>query len=169
MEARAEGTSVERRFGSLYLGSAIACFVVLGGLTGRHAGTGVVLPLLFAVGCAFHGAIGLALLGLLLGGLNPKVRREQGLAGIFVAMGRGFLMMVPFTVLAAMAEIYLGWSAVQAFTSSGMMMAGAAVGVEMAKLGGGRITSMVVPVGGAFVLSAAWLFASAMAQGIGRG
>ncbi len=170
MDGRAMGEREgEKPFGALYTGVGVACFAVLGGLAGRHVRPDVVSIALFAAGCALFALVGLTLLGWLLGLLDPGVRKRHGQGGVSYAVGRGFLMVIPFTVLAATAELYLGWSAVQAFTSSGTMMGGAAVGVEMARLGGGRIRSLAVPMASAFVLSALWMFLSAMALSVGRG
>lgn len=159
----------DSRFARAYALVAALCFLVLGGLTGRRVGPEVLTIAAWAVGGAVLAAAGLVAMGVVLTLFGRAVRREHGRDALSYAVARGFLMLIPFTVLATLAELVLGWSAVQAFTSAGIMAAGAGVGIEFAKLGGGRLTGMVAPTAVAFLISAAWMLLSAAAQGIGRG
>ncbi len=95
---------------------------------------------------------------------NPGIRRQHGYGAIRTAIARGFLLLVPFTVLGAAADLGLGWNAVQAFTSAGLMTAAASAGMEIGRLGGGRLRSALLPAGLAFLLSALWMVGSSMAQ-----
>lgn len=159
----------DSKFSTAYLGIALVCFVVLGGLTGRRVGPEILTIGLWGLGGAIAAAFGIVLMRGVVAVFGRPAARQYGGGGLSYAVARGFLMLIPFTALAALAELYLGWSAVQAFASAGIMAAGAGVGVELAKLGGGRIVSMVAPMATAFLLSAAWMLLSAMAQEIGRG
>lgn len=91
--------------------------------------------------------IGLLALVIALVLLNPKTRREHGFFSVVGAVARGFLLLVPFTVLAMVTYIWLNWGVAQTFTSAGLMAAGAATGAEMAKIGGGRIDRLLRKIG----------------------
>ena len=145
---------------------ALVCFAVLGALTARR--TAGSLPLVSAFGCAFTAWFCLKLLGWLVSALNAPIRQQHGSPAIKEAIFKGFLLMVPFTVLALMADLWLKWSAVQAFTSAGIMTASAAVGADLVKLGGRKLFSMVLPSLFAFGFSAVWMILSAWLQAVWR-
>ncbi len=135
---------------------ALVCLAGLGGLCG---GTPMAVfgPLLILVG--------LLPLKLLLGLFNPQARHQAGFRGIRSAIFRGFVMLVPFTVLAAVSDFWLHWNAAQVFASSGLMAAGAAAGYEMIKIGGGRIAGTLLPTLWFALMSAGWmLLASFLAK-----
>lgn len=171
---------IEKR--SSFITLAIVCFGVLGGLTGRRVeigslsiptfgvGGSEVIPIAaFALGGVIYAWIGLAVLGRLLYVFNRKVRKQHGYSAIKNAMGNGFLLLLPFTVLALVAELYLGWNAVQAFTAAGIMTGGATAGMELAKAGSGKLAGMILPSLGAFVLSGAWMLLTTLAQQAWKG
>lgn len=145
---------------SLWLSSGLVqylCFAVLGGLTARHISDepkmiagGVFAGVIFSIVSSF------ALAGFL-HATNPQVRQQQGFMGAWQSFNTGFMMLIPFTVLALVAETVLGWNAVQVFASAGIMTAGATVGVELAKLGKGGFITGLLPAGAAFFLSALWM------------
>ena len=126
----------------------LICLVMLGILCGgaQLAVLGVALVL-----------IGLVALVIALLLFNPKTRREHGFFSVVGAVARGFMLLVPFTVLAVVTYIWLNWDAGQSFTSAGLMAAGAATGAEMAKLGGGRIMGSLLPMLWSMLLSLAWM------------
>ena len=86
------------------------------------------------------------------------------------------LLLLPFAVLALVAELLLGWNASQTFSSAatrddinyvassaGLMTACGAVGVEVSRRGGGTLRSMLVPTAIAVALAAAWMILSTFA------
>ena len=70
------------------------------------------------------------------------------------AAANGLLLLLPFAVLALVAELLLGWNASQTFSSAGLMTACGAVGVEVSRRGGGQLRSMLVPTAIAFATAA---------------
>lgn len=126
----------------------LACLAALGALCGG-APLALLGPLL--------GAAGWLALVVLLALFNPAARRDHGVAAIAGAVVRGFVLLAPFTVLAAVAQLWLHWDAAQAFASAGLMAAGAATGAEMAKVGGGRLAGSLPPMLGALALASAWM------------
>lgn len=152
-------------------------FGALGGLTGRAADAAEgPLPLalwpgaaLAALGLLF-GVIGPLGLASVLIVLYPGAVRRSGWPAVFVAVVRSFLLIVPYAILAAIARGILGWDAAGAFASAGVMTACMAVGAELARLGGSRITAMLLPMLAGTALSTAWLgAASFVATAIARG
>ena len=139
----------EIRAKSSYVVLAVLCFGVLGALTGRRVGPEPQLLAGFALGGIVFAWLGLAILGRVLYVFNSQVRKRYGYAAVSNAMGNGFLMLLPFTVLAAVAELYLGWNAVQAFSAAGIMTGAASAGMELGKLGGGRLADAMLAAVGA--------------------
>jgi len=138
---------------------AVVCLVTLGLLCG-----GGVLAIL-APPVIVLSLLPLIVLLLL---FNPKARRQNGWSGIAATVSRGFVMLLPFTVLAAASQVWLHWNAAQLFTSSGLMAVGAATGFEMVRIGGGRIAGALLPTVWFALLAIIWmlfsgLVASAMA------
>ena len=79
------------------------------------------------------------------------------------AASNGLLLLLPFAVLALVAELLLGWNASQTFSSAGLMTACGAVGVEVSRSGGGQLRSMLVPTAIAFAMATAWMILSTFA------
>lgn len=146
----------------------VACFAILGWLLGRRgepepepvALAGVVLLALAL------GVIGRSIYGWAMVIFHPAIRRDHGAAAIRRAVDTGFLMLIPFTVLAAFAELRLGWSAVQAFASAGLMISGAMAGAELAKLGKQNWFAALLPSLGTAILAAAWIVLLSVALSI---
>ena len=129
----------------------LGCLATLGALCGG---------MIFAVLGSLLGSFGLWLLVILLAQFNPEVRRQHGFSAIVDAVVHGFVLLVPFAVLAVFAGFLLHWQVAQAFAAAGLMAAGAATGGEMAKIGGGRITGTLLPMLGSVLLSLAWMLLS---------
>ena len=144
-------------------------FALLGGLTARRVTTEGIAPYVGAVVAVVGMAIGLMLLRWALFAFNPAVAKDHGYRGIKIAVGTGFMMMFPFAVLAAIAEVQFGWNAVQAFAMAGIMTSGAAAGVELVKLGGGRLANAILPMLGGMALSTLWALAAAVAPSLMEG
>lgn len=125
-------------------------------------------PDLAALGLAVLALLGLAVLAGLLHMLNPEVAQTHGGVASLTAVASGMLMLIPFTVLALIAELALGWSAAQAFATAGIMTGAAGIGVEMGRLGPPKVANALLPTawGGLFV--AIWVVASLVLRGVGR-
>jgi hypothetical protein len=130
------------------------CLATLGGLCGG---------LVFAVLGTLLGVVGLSLLALLLAHFNSETRRRHGFPAIGGAVAQGFVLLVPFAVLAAVVWFWLRWDAAQTFAVAGLMAAGAATGGEMAKIGadGGRLLPLLWSV----LLSLVWMLLSIAVSG----
>lgn len=137
----------------------VLAFAAFGGLVGWRmgasplsSGAGAVVGAAFAFGATYLlvQAITLA---------HPGLGREA----VLEAAATGLLLLLPFAVLALVAELLLGWNASQAFSSAGLMTACGAVGVEVSRRGGGRLRSMLVPTGIAVALAVAWMVLSTFA------
>jgi len=145
--------------------ATMACFGVLGWLMARQGGLGS-----FALGglvflALAAGVIGRSVYTWALVIFNPALRHEHGVAGIRRAVDAGFLMLIPFTVLAVVAEAGLGWSAMLAFASAGIMLAGAMAGAELGKLRKQGWMGALLPSLGAGVLAGVWLVLVSLADG----
>jgi hypothetical protein len=149
-EANQEGTVYSRAV-------ALCCFGLLGALANRRGNPGVEAALFCGGSALVFTWIFLKTLGGLVYATNAPIRHTCGWAGIKLALGRGFVLIVPFTVLALIAEFGLGWHATQAFASAGIMSAGAAVGADLIRLGGRKLPSFALPMLAALAFSAVWL------------
>lgn len=144
----------------------LACIATLGWLTARH------LPLSafwsFAISFGLMG-MGLVWLGVLTGivhVMNPEIARTHGKTAALVPVATGMLMIVPFTALALVAELSLGWSATQAFAAAGLMTGAGAVGMEIGRLGPRKLLNSLVPAGGGMLFVAVWMLVGALVQGV---
>ena len=145
------------------------CFALLGGLMARHIMPDPAVIVGGMVAGVVFQAVGLGYLTWLLWVFNPAVRREYGFRGVSVAVAHGFMLLFPFTVLALLAEMVLGWQAIQAFCSAGIMAGTATAGAEIAKLGGGRIRSMAIPALWGMVMTTAWMLGWGLAKPLVEG
>lgn len=73
------------------------------------------------------------------------------------AVADGMLFMVPFAVLAALAQFILGWDAVMPFASAAIMTACATAGAEVLKKGAQGAKNVMIPSFIAFVISTGWM------------
>lgn len=73
------------------------------------------------------------------------------------AVNTGMLFMIPFTILAILAQFLLGWSAVMPFASAAIMTTAATAGTEVMKKGARGIKNVLIPTALAFVLSTGWM------------
>ena len=143
-------------------GIVLACFCVLSWLNGRYVGAGAgqvaaytILGLAIACACL----AGLAALTLV---ADPSLRSGPGYAGGLEVVARGYLIVIPFTLLALLADLAFGWNAATAFMQAAIMTSGAAVGVEIMRRSGQKITYMLIPMAGAFAFSIIWIAFSAI-------
>jgi uncharacterized membrane protein (UPF0136 family) len=137
----------------------VLAFAAFGGLVGWRIGAS---PLSTASGLVVGAAFAFAATYLLVGAItlaHPGLGREA----VLEAASTGLLLLLPFAVLALVAELILGWNASQTFSSAGLMTACGAVGVEVSRRGGGTLRSMLVPTAIAVALAAAWMILSTFA------
>lgn len=73
------------------------------------------------------------------------------------AVGTGMLFMIPFTVLAILAQLLLSWNAVMPFASAAIMTASATAGTEVMKKGARGLKNILMPSIIAFVFSTGWM------------
>ena len=78
---------------------------------------------------------------------------EKGLE----AVGSGMLFMIPFTVLAILAMVVLGWNAIMPFASAAVTTAAATAGTEAMKKGAQGIKNVLIPTVAAMVVSTVWM------------
>jgi hypothetical protein len=135
--------------GGLFAGLVTSDFITILGscLAGAIAGIVLLIPL-----------------RLMLFAANPAVRKEHGYAGIRRAVGAGYVAFVPFALLATVAELLLGWDALTAFAIAGMMAGSGAAALEVARLGGKPIPSLLIGVLHGFGLSMIWTFLMLVVQ-----
>lgn len=140
------------------------CFALFGWLTAARLS----LELSQMLGFALFGALFAFASACVISLVLFVVNHEIGLSGVWAAVGKGFLMMIPFAVLAVVAEVGLHWNAVQAFASVGLMSAGAAAGMELAKINGKPLANGAVPALSAVLLALVWAMAGPLAVAVMR-
>jgi len=102
------------------------------------------------------GLLTVKLLIILFNMANPKLLATAGqFAG--EAVGAGMLFMIPFTVLAVLAQFLLGWNAVMPFASAAIMTSVATAGTEVMKKGAQGMKNVLIPSVVAFLLSTGWM------------
>lgn len=154
----------------LYRLAAVGCFATLMGLTvyrlpGAEQGP---LVLFSAVGAGVIGWLFLALLGWLIYLLDAAARQELGRAGIAQAVARGYLLLIPFTLLALLAVSQFRWDAALPFSSAGIMTAGAAAGAELGQLEDRRPIHWALPTLAATGFATLWAVLCSLAGSLGR-
>lgn len=88
---------------------------------------------------------------------NPDVCAQSGRGFAREAVSQGMLFMIPFTVLAVLADVLLGWDAVMPFASAAIMTAGASAGMEAVKIGAKGMKNVILPSVIAFIISTLWM------------
>lgn len=145
----------------LFHGLALGLF---GGLSGVQAPGGAVGALLGAVLATLGGLALIAVLKRLLGAINRG--RVADLGGIARVVDDAFVLLLPYALLAALAEGVFGWSAVQAFVSAGLMSAAGLAGAGPIALGGRPLPNLLLAAGLGALASAAWLTLAGLAGAI---
>ena len=145
----------------------LVCFALLGALTARDQGQTALWGLVYAIVAVVLGWLAVRALALLAGMVSARSGQPRDNA-IAAAVGRGFLMLVPFTALALLADLVLGWGVTQAFMAAGLMTAAAVAGGELETGAGGKGIPRIVLTGGASVLSVMWIVLSNVLASVGR-
>ncbi len=103
------------------------------------------------------GLLAVNILIMLLNSSNKTLSAESGGQFAREAVGTGMLFMIPFTILAGLAQLLLGWNAVMPFASAAIMTACATAGTEVMKKGAQGIKNVMIPSAIAFLLSTGWM------------
>ncbi len=164
MEADVKTNQAHMRTRLLPWSASVLSFATLALLNGRAIAPRVGFVSAYAV-CMLSFSI-IALSGM--GTLVLACCRERRFSGGFLAaldtVAGGFVFMLPFALLALVAELLLGWNAAQVFTQAGIMICGTLVGTEAVRLSGGKASRALPPVAGSFLFSFLWALLSAAAQ-----
>jgi len=144
----------------------IVGFGLLAWLSARQMVSHPVIVCAIAGGLTGAAAVGLLVVTGLMHILNGEVVRAHGALAALGAVASSMLMLLPFAVLALIAELALGWQAVQAFASAGIMVGAAGIGGEMARLGPPRALNTLVPLGAGGLFAGAWVVFGALVQGV---
>lgn len=115
--------------------------------------TTLLLSLLTALMLAF---LSINLLIMIFNAANAALRQSNSQFAR-EAVSAGMLFMIPFTVLAALAQFILGWNAVMPFASAAVMTACATAGTEVMKRGAQGTKNVMIPSLIAFLVSTGWM------------
>ena len=137
--------------------TVLSCFALLAWLNGRYVGSGAGQVATYTLIGFFLAAACLAGLAALMLTVNPSLRQGPGYMGAWDAVALGFLTIIPFTLLALLADLAFGWNAATAFIQAAIMTSGAAVGAELSRRSGAKMIYMLAPVAGAFAFSIIWI------------
>jgi hypothetical protein len=130
-------------------------FTVFGLLLGAQAHGGMA-TLVGAVGGLLFGLLVVLVAGGVLSLSHAELRARPAL--IARALSEGAALLLPFAILALVAELGLHWSAVQVFASSGLMASMSASGAAATKHGGkGGMLGTVLPMAAGGVLMVLWM------------
>lgn len=140
----------------------LACFAALGALAATGGSTAAYIAALAAGGLVI-GAVVLAIQSGVLAAVNGPLRREAGAAAIRGSVARGFLLLVPFTIMAAVAELAVGWDAALVMSSAALMTSSGSAGADVARRGGRRLPSTFLPLLIAMAAATLWAFGVAAA------
>lgn len=143
--------------GGIKLWPAYLCFMIFGVLIPfskpDYKFTTVIYSLLIAI------VVGLLAVNALILALNSGNAALRQTDGGFAreAVGTGMLFMIPFTVLAVIALVLLGWNAIMPFASAAITTAAATAGTEAMKRGAQGTKNVMIPTLVAMVLSTVWM------------
>ena len=147
---------------------ALLCFATLAGLASYRANPSLKPVAVASIGGLAAAWLCLWLFGGLLYSFNGTVRQKVGWKGVRRTVGRNFLLLIPYTVLAILANTVLGWDASLTFASAGIMTSGSAVGAELMGLGGGKLANMLLPVVGGMGFTMFWMAAGSLLRAVVR-
>ncbi|KAF1086676.1 hypothetical protein SPSYN_00395 [Sporotomaculum syntrophicum] len=143
---------------SVYFIPAYLCFIVFGILVALNKPAITMSTVLISILAAFLFAIlVIFLLSLAFKLANPNLMTEGEGQVIKRAVSTGMSFMIPFTVLAVLADVVLGWDAVMPFASAAVMTAGASAGMEVMKAGVQGIKNVLLPTFLSFIISTSWM------------
>lgn len=136
---------------------AYLCFIIFGILMPfskpEFKFTTLLLSLVIAIAVGFM-AVNILIMAFNSG--NAALRQTDG-GFAREAVGSGMLFMIPFTVLAILAMVVLGWNAIMPFASAAVTTAAATAGTEAMKKGAQGIKNVLIPTVAAMVVSTVWM------------
>lgn len=98
-----------------------------------------------------------------LGTVNSPLKAQWGKKAITIAVGRGFLFLVPFAAMALIAVFGLGWNFAPAFVSAGLMTAAASANMELNRLKEKKdLKSTITASAVAWAFSTLWLLGAGL-------
>lgn len=138
-----------------------SCFATLGALSVPPADAALVGG---AAVCALAagGIAVLALNRLLRAGL-PGASSADAATRVGSAIDAGFLMLLPYSVLATLVALGPGWSLAPAFVGAGLLTAGSVAGAEVGRDGGRPLWCALAPMLVLLPLVAGWTWVAALA------
>jgi hypothetical protein len=148
--------------------AALLCLATLSGLAAYRGNPSAKPVAVATIGGLAAAWLCLWLFGRLLYTFNGAVRHKYGWDGVWQVVGRNFVFLIPYTVLALLADTVLGWNASLTFASAGIMTCGAAVGSELVALGGGKLANMLLPMVGGMGFTMLWMVAGSLLRAVGR-
>ncbi|HWQ72774.1 MAG TPA: hypothetical protein VN370_10680 [Desulfitobacteriaceae bacterium] len=133
------------------------CFIIFGAIIPFTKPEPKVTTLLLSLFIAL--AVGFLAVGLLIRLLTAVngVLEQNSRQLAREAVSTGMLFMIPFTVLAVLAQLLLHWDAVMPFASAAIMTAAATAGAEVMKKGATGMKNVLLPSVVAFILSTGWM------------
>ena len=147
---------------------ALLCLATLAGLAAYRGNPSVKPVAVAAIGGLAAAWLCLWLFGRLLYSFNGAVRHRYGWDGVWQAVGRNFLLLIPYTVLALLADTVLGWNASLTFASAGIMTSGSALGAELMGMGGGKVANLLLPVFGGMGFTMLWMVIGSLLRAVAR-
>ncbi len=143
---------------SVYFIPAYLCFIIFGILVALNKPAIIMSTVIISILAAFlFSILVIYLLTLAFKLANPNLLTEGDGQVIKRAINTGMSFMIPFTVLAVLADVVLGWDAVMPFASAAIMTAGASAGMEVMKAGVQGIKNVILPTFLSFIISTSWM------------
>lgn len=133
----------------------ILAFALFGALMARSISTELEAIPVSALLAALGGWLAVGLLRWLLAAAAAGEGRAKAVLGQAVRSAMGLLL--PFALLAAMAQLFLGWQATQAFFAAGMMSGAASAATACMRLGAPGLRVVVIASSWALIGAGAWV------------
>jgi len=137
---------------------AAVAFAIFGALLARHISPDPEAVPAGAVLAAMVGWLSTAVLRGLLVAVAGQARRQLGAASYGASIRSGLTLLVPFALLAAVAELGLGWHATDAFVAAGVTGSSAAAASAAIRVGGRPLPSVVAASLWSLTVSAGWMW-----------
>ena len=89
--------------------------------------------------------------------INKDIFFDDKIMIPYEAVKNGMMFMIPFTILAVLASIILGWDSIMPFASAAIMNASSAAGIELSKNGAKGFKNIILPTLLSFIFSTGWM------------